>query len=130
LSAVPGNALEKRLIICDDEPTIGRLVQHVAEELGFAVETAESGRDLIQAFDRFQPTLVLLDMVMPGLDGNEVIGWLAARRASARLILMSGHHPDYINHAKVLAEYKGLGPVVTLTKPIDLGDLRAALTID
>lgn len=121
---------DKRLLICDDEPAVGRLVRHVAEPLGFAVETTESGRELIAAFDRFRPTLIVLDMVMPGLDGNEVTGWLAERRAATRLVIITGYHPDYVYHAKVLAEYKGLGPVVTLRKPIDLADLRAALLAD
>jgi CheY-like chemotaxis protein len=120
----------KRLLVCDDEPAVGRLVRHVAEPLGYAVETTESGEALIQAFDRFKPTLVLLDMVMPGLDGNEVIGWLAGRGTPVRLMVMSGYHSDYANHAKVLAEYKGLGPVVALNKPIDIKDLRRALMAD
>lgn len=118
---------EQRLLICDDEPAVGRLVRHIAEPMGYEVETAESGEELIRAFDRFRPTLIFLDMVMPGLDGNEVIGWLAERRAAVRLVIMTGYHPDYVKHAKVLAEYKGLGPVLTLRKPIDLTDLRAAL---
>ncbi len=66
-------------------------------------------------------------MIMPGMDGNEVVIWLARQKSPARLIIITGYAPDYAAHAKVLAEYKGLGPVTTLHKPVEVDQLRAAL---
>lgn len=117
----------KRLLICDDEPAFGRLVRTVAEELGYEVLVASDGVALTQAYDEFAPTLIILDMVMPGMDGNEVVVWLAQHGSTARLIIITGFTPDYALHAKVLAEFKGLGPVTTLRKPVSLGELRRAL---
>ncbi len=118
---------EKRLLVCDDEPAVGRLVENVAGPLGYKVRIATSGEELIRVCPDFAPTTILLDMVMPGIDGNEVIAWLAQRGCSARLIIMTGYHPDYADHARILAEYKGLGPASALHKPFEISELRAAL---
>ena len=45
-------------------------------------------------------------MIMPGMDGNEIVLWLAQQKCTARLIIITGYTPDYAAHAKVLAEYK------------------------
>lgn len=119
---------EKRLLVCDDEPAFGRLVKTVAEELGYTVKVTADGQEFIDAYEAFEPTTILLDMVMPRMDGNEVVLWLAAQRCSARLIIITGFAPDYAAHAGVLAEFKGLGPVTTLRKPINVKDLRAVLS--
>jgi CheY-like chemotaxis protein len=117
----------KRVLICDDEPAVGRLVKAIAEPLGYEVTVVTGGEELQHAYEPFAPTMIILDMVMPGIDGNEVIAWLAKRGCTARLVVMTGYHPDYADHAKILAEYKGLGPVKTLHKPIDIRTLRSVL---
>lgn len=116
-----------RLLICDDEAAFGRFVNNVAEELGYKVCVTTDGRAFIEAYDSFDPTIIILDMIMPGMDGNELVLWLAEQSCAARLIIITGYTPDYAAHAKVLAEYKGLRPVTTLHKPIEIGELRAAL---
>lgn len=118
---------EKRLLVCDDEPAVGRFVQNVVEPLGYDVRITTSGEELMRIYDDFQPSIILLDMVMPGADGNEVIMWLADRGCTARLIIMTGYHPDYAAHARVLARYKGLGSATTLDKPFGIEVLIAAL---
>lgn len=121
---------EKRLLVCDDEAAVGRFVHNVAAALGYEVRITTSGEELMRIYDDFQPTIILLDMVMPDVDGNEVIIWLANRGCTARLIIMTGYHPDYAGHAKILARYKGLGPVMTLDKPFGVEELASALDPD
>ena len=117
----------RRLLVCDDEPAFGRFVRNVAEDMGYVVAVTASGQELMTSYEDFEPTTIILDMVMPGLDGNEIILWLAERKCSAQLIIITGFTPDYAEHAKVLAEYKGLRPVITLSKPIEIAELRAVL---
>jgi CheY-like chemotaxis protein len=116
-----------RLLICDDEPAFGRFVQNVAENLGYEVCVTTDGRAFIEAYKSFKPTMIILDMIMPGMDGNEIVLWLAKQKCTARLIIITGYTPDYAAHAKVLAEYKGLRPVTTLLKPVEVSRLRAVL---
>jgi CheY-like chemotaxis protein len=118
---------EKRLLICDDEPAFGRFVRNVAEDLGYEVRVTTDGREFMEEYDTFGPTTVILDMIMPGMDGNELVLWLAQRGCTARLIIITGYTPDYAENAKVLAQYKGLGTVTTLHKPVEISRLRAAL---
>jgi CheY-like chemotaxis protein len=118
---------EKRLLVCDDEPGFGRFVKNVAEGLGYTVRVTTDGRALIEAYGSFKPTTIVLDMIMPGMDGNEVVAWLAEQQCTARLIIITGYTADYAAHAKVLAEYKGLRPVTTLHKPVEVSTLRAVL---
>ena len=118
---------DRRLLICDDEPAFGRFVKNVAEQLGYALCLTTDGNEFIEAYHSFKPTTVILDMIIPGMDGNELVLWLAQQRSSARLIIITGFTPDYAEHAKVLAEYKGPRPVITLHKPVELSELRAAL---
>jgi CheY-like chemotaxis protein len=117
----------QRLLICDDEPAFCRLIKNVAEDLGYAVGVTGDGRSFINEYGVFNPTTIVLDMVMPGMDGNEVVLWLAKEHCSARLIIITGYTPDYATHAKILAEYKGLKPVITLQKPFEISKLRAIL---
>lgn len=119
-----------RLLVCDDEPAFGRLIKNVAEDMGYVVCVTGEGRAFIEAYDSFNPTTIILDMIMPGMDGNEVVLWLAERRCSARLIIVTGYTPDYATHARILAEYKGLKPVITLNKPVEIRKLREVLNTD
>lgn len=117
----------RRLLICDDEERFGRFVQRVAVDLGFEVEVTGSAAEFIDVYETFAPTIILLDMIMPDMDGNELILWLARRRCAADLIICTGYNPDYAANAKVLAEFKGLQSVTTLRKPVSVALLRKAL---
>ena len=118
---------EKRLLVVDDEPEFGEFVRKVAVDLGYEVQVTTNGREFQRAYDTFKPTTVVLDMVMPELDGNELVLWLMQQQYSSDLIIITGYSPDYAKDAKRLAEFKGLRSVTTLTKPIRLAKLRAVL---
>jgi len=68
-----------------------------------------------------------MDMVMPEMDGNELVLWLMEQRYDANLIIITGYNPDYAKDARLLAEFKGLHSVITLIKPIRLDKLREVL---
>jgi DNA-binding response OmpR family regulator len=117
----------KRLLVVDDEAEFGALVRRVAEKLDFAVEVTTRGRDFKEAYERFDPTVVILDMIMPEIDGIELIEWLASVQCAARIIIVSGYTPVYARLAVTLGEAKGLLSISRLTKPVSLASLTAAL---
>jgi CheY-like chemotaxis protein len=117
----------KRLLIVDDEPRFAAFVARVAEPLGYDVEVTNHGRDFQAAYLRKRPDIVVIDMVMPDIDGNELILWLVEQRCAADIIIITGYHPDYAVNARLLTEFKGLRSVVTLSKPISVTRLREAL---
>jgi CheY-like chemotaxis protein len=119
---------EKRLLIVDDEPEFGELVRKVATGLGYEARVATTGHEFQDAYHEMNPTTIVMDMVMPEMDGNELVLWLMEQRYAAHLIIITGYSPDYAKDARVLAEFNGLRSVTTLTKPIGLAKLREALS--
>jgi CheY-like chemotaxis protein len=121
---------EKRLLIVDDEPEFGEFVRTVATGLGYEARVTTSGREFQDAYHELRPTMIVMDMVMPEMDGNELVLWLMEQRYASHLILITGYSPEYAKDARVLAEFKGLRSVTALTKPIGLARLREALSGD
>jgi DNA-binding NtrC family response regulator len=117
----------KRLLIVDDEVDFGVSVRRVAEKLGFDVEVKTRARDFKAAFHSFNPTVVMLDMIMPDEDGNELIQWLASIKSTARVIIISGYAPIYAKTAENLGKAHGLPSISRLTKPVSIAALSSAL---
>ncbi len=118
---------EKRLLVVDDEPGFGELVREIAEESGYQVGVTLNARDFKRAYEDLDPTVVVLDIVMPETDGIELIHWLADKNSRAKLIVVTGFNPRYAAMAEVLGRSQGLGEVVSLAKPFKVADLRLAL---
>ncbi|TMK53125.1 MAG: response regulator transcription factor, partial [Actinobacteria bacterium] len=66
-----------RVLVVDDESNITDLVATVLRYEGFEVQTAATGRDALKAVTAFRPALVVLDIMLPDLDGFEVQRQLA-----------------------------------------------------
>ena len=66
------------MLVVDDETNITELVAMALRYVGFEVATAASGREAIAAVNEFRPDLVVLDVMMPDLDGFEVCRRLRA----------------------------------------------------
>jgi len=118
---------QRRLLIVDDEPEFGEYVKRVAAELGFSVEVTHAASDFMELYRSFDPTVIVMDILMPHMDGIELVQWLAGNGCSARVILASGYNPRYAKAAETLAQEIGSLEVTTLQKPVRVPDLRAAL---
>ena len=118
---------EKRLIVVDDEADFCSYVASVAEDLGFQVTKVTDPLLFKEAYGEVAPTVVILDMVMPDLDGFELMNWLIEQRSDAKVLLVTGHNPLYAKSAQLLSLAQGLSKVKTFTKPISATKLRSAL---
>jgi CheY-like chemotaxis protein len=118
----------KRVLIVDDEPDFLVVVRRIAKSLGYEVETTTHGRDFKTAYMRFDPTVVMLDMIMPEVDGIELVEWLAEVQCKAQIIIVSGFTPMYGKIAAKLGEARGLLSISRLAKPVSLATMTAALT--
>ncbi|HET6837818.1 MAG TPA: response regulator, partial [Gemmatimonadales bacterium] len=87
---------EGLVLVVDDEVGIRSLIQHSLEELGYTVLTAEHGAQALELFDRSNDPiiLVLLDLIMPVLDGRETAAALQARDPDLPILVMSGTGDD------------------------------------
>jgi Response regulators consisting of a CheY-like receiver domain and a winged-helix DNA-binding domain len=70
--------MANRIMVVDDEPDVVDLVKLVLESDGFDVVTAYSGKEALEKIDKDLPDLVLLDIMMPGMDGWEVYSRIRA----------------------------------------------------
>lgn len=107
------------ILLVDDDPSISRLVQLYLEKEGFEVHTAARGDDALTAFRRLPPDLMLLDVMLPGLDGWQVLK--AVRKTSAIPIIMLTAKDETFD--KVLG--LELGADDYITKPFDTKELVA-----
>src|SRR5688572_16626775 len=90
------------VLVVDDDKMMRMLVRASLEQAGFAVEEAHDGLDAIAAFKRVRPDIVLLDVIMPNLDGFAVCARLHELEGGDHVpvLMMTGSNdPDSINRA-------------------------------
>jgi two-component system OmpR family response regulator len=78
-----------RILVVDDELSISELLSIALRYEGFEVETAADGATALARFEEFRPHLLLLDVMMPGIDGFEVARRLAERRSEVPIIFLT-----------------------------------------
>lgn len=113
------------ILLVDDEPTLQRAMAPLLRSQGFGVSIAGTGRAAIDVFDQHHPDLVILDLGLPDMPGNEVCRLMRARATTPILVLSArGEEKD-----KVAALDAGADDYVT--KPFGpdelLARIRAAL---
>jgi adenylate cyclase len=114
----PANA---RVLVVDDQPPNIRLLEAILTPRGYDVRAASSGKEALAAIDDGDVDLVLLDIVMPGMDGYEVCREIRERPATAYLpVVMVTASGD---EQKVKALEAGADDF--LTKPINTSELLA-----
>src|SRR5439155_11466465 len=88
----------ERVLIVDDDPDIQRLVSYNLSQAGFEVTAAESGRKALESVQKHPPDLIILDLMLPDVDGVEVCRTLRQRENSRRIpIVMLTARSDEID---------------------------------
>ena len=104
-----------RILVVDDDQVIQQLLKVNLELEGYAVEVASDGEEALVLFDRFQPDLVLLDIMMPKLDGWEVARRLAGTAGGpVPIVLLSARAQE-----SDVQKGNDLGVAAYVTKPFD-----------
>jgi len=110
------------VLVVDDEDLTLRTVSRGLRQEGFEVFTAASGEDALSVFAQEKPDLTLLDIVLPGIDGVEVLRRLKQANPAAIILMMSAYH--MVDRA---VEAMKLGAYDYLIKPFHLADMIATL---
>lgn len=114
--------MAKRVLVVDDEPNIVMSLRFLMERAGFEVEVASTGQAAVAALARQPADLVLLDVMMPGLDGFEVCQRIRDHPAwrATKIVMLTAKGRD-VERDKGLA----LGADEYVTKPFSTRDLVA-----
>src|SRR5438093_5105424 len=112
------NLFGDRLLVIDDEPSLGDLVRRVAELSGFEVVVTQDPSVFINTERRWQPTVILLDLKMPGTDGIQLLRTLAADKCAAQIVLTSGADEKVLDSAMQLGRERGLTMSEAMPKPM------------
>jgi len=87
--------IPKRLLIVDDEPDILEFLQVILEEEGYEVTTSDKGEYLEQLHNGGLPHLILLDVLLSGRDGREIVKYLKSQQETKAIpIIMFSAHPS------------------------------------
>jgi two-component system, OmpR family, response regulator len=80
---------QHRILVVDDEPNIAEVVTMALRYQGFGVHTAGTGREAIAAVAEFKPHLLVLDVMLPDMEGFEVAQRLGAQRAQVPIVFLT-----------------------------------------
>jgi CheY-like chemotaxis protein len=116
-----GKGVEVTLIlIVEDDPNLRAVIRMVLERAGYEVAEAKNGLDGLQSIERETPELVIADMIMPVMNGIELVERIRSnpKTASIPIVLLSGREVDRPAAALVNA---------VVTKPFEPADLLARI---
>lgn len=115
------SSLQGRVLIVEDDPDIYDSIAFALASAGYIVEHARDGSEALAVLERFQPDVVITDLVMPGMSGEELIRGIQNRGGRRpRIVVVSGLD-------RLKARCEALGVDECLTKPFDLDALLAAV---
>ncbi|MGH2923275.1 MAG: response regulator [Solirubrobacterales bacterium] len=90
-------AAQGRVLVVDDEPIVLEVLSRYLAREGFEVETAADGEAAIEVFERTRPALIVLDLMLPRVDGLEVFRRIRARNRAAVIMLTArGEETDRV----------------------------------
>ena len=116
--------MAKEILIVDDEPNVVVPIQFLMEQQGYRVMIAERGEDALDLIYQYKPDLVLLDIMLPGIDGYEVceIVRLNPKYRKIKIIFLTAKGRE-----EEIAKGLALGADAYITKPFSNIELIATV---
>jgi EAL domain-containing protein (putative c-di-GMP-specific phosphodiesterase class I)/ActR/RegA family two-component response regulator len=116
-----------RLLILEDDPGVGKVIHRVATASGHDARVVTQPGQFFAAFEEWRPSHIALDLVMPDMDGIQILAELGARNCTSDIIITSGMGTRVLDAAGRAAHEHGLNIVGLLAKPFSPAALRALL---
>jgi two-component system nitrogen regulation response regulator NtrX len=113
---------KEKILITDDEKSIRNALREILEFENYSVIEAENGEQALQAIQKENPDLVMLDIKMRGMDGIEVLEKIKESKPELPVIMISGH-----GNIKIAVEATKIGAFDFLEKPPDLNRLLVSI---
>jgi len=103
---------DAHVLVVDDEKGVRGIVRAALERHGFQVQEASNGEEALEMLAHGEPDLVLLDLVMPGMDGAELFETLRKQQPDVPVVILTGYPK-----ADIVKRILASGPATVLTKP-------------
>ncbi len=116
--------LDESVLVIDDEPLVCDLFVQFLSLRGYRALGAKDGQSALRIVEETPPDVILLDMIMPGLPGIEVLRALREKGYPGGIIIMTGSQNE-----ELLRKAWDLGPQEILMKPVDLDRLLTAIQL-
>ena len=114
----------RSILILDDDAAVGQTIQWIAESLGFEAEFVTRPEEFFKRLDQMSPDIITIDLVMPELDGVEIMRLLAERKCRAKIVISSGMGSRVLEAAQRSASQHSLDILGVLPKPVSKDALR------
>lgn len=114
-----------RILLVDDDEMSRQAVQRMLERAGHTVESTGNGREAIDRFAAGEVDLLITDLIMPEMDGLEIIQEVRRKDPGARILAISGG--GRVQAEEYLSVARKFGAVEVLPKPFASQDLKAAV---
>jgi len=111
-----------RILVVEDDPSISRLLQLELEHREMVVSVEANGLDALDALDTFRPDAVILDILLPGMDGEHVLARIRARNQDLPVVMLTAR-----DAARDKIRNLNTGADDYLTKPFDIDELVARI---
>jgi EAL domain-containing protein (putative c-di-GMP-specific phosphodiesterase class I) len=122
-----GSTFDSRLLVLDDDGQVGQTICAIARNSGFLTSYTETADAFFTNFTSWQPSHLIIDLQMPGVDGIETLKRLANLGCKASIIITSGLENRVLEAAGRVAAENGLRVLGVLAKPFTPSGLRTLL---
>ncbi len=113
-----------KVMVVDDEQDLRDMINLILQKEGYETETAEDGQEFLEKVDVFQPDLVTLDVMMPGLTTREILEKIKEKKTNPKILLLTVVRFSDEEKKKIM----NMGNVVGyITKPFEFDDLVNAV---
>ncbi|WP_240035632.1 response regulator [Hwanghaeella grinnelliae] len=112
------------VLVIDDDADMAEFVSDVASLLGFDPVVAKDGGDCLRQLKAIHPACIVMDVVMPDMDGVELLNKFAELNTDCPIVVMSGYDGKYLDSVALIAEANGLTILGKLQKPFVIDDLE------
>ncbi|RAP36046.1 hypothetical protein B1207_10770 [Legionella quinlivanii] len=120
--------MSNRLLILDDDVMICKTIQNIARFTDIEAEYTTNPATFLDQVQTWEPEFLAIDLIMPEMDGIQVMTELARHHCTSKILITSGVGSRVLDAAQRTAYEHGLNVVAVLPKPFSLTDLRKLLT--
>ena len=115
--------MSKTIMVVDDSPFVSKQIKDIVEDNGYEVTGyAKKGEEAIELYKELNPDIVILDIIMPGLNGLETAEILKKQDPDVKILMLSS-----LCDSGTMDEVKSIGVKYLIPKPLEADVLLASL---